>query len=481
MPLENARRAQAHGGRVPTDDALARPLRQPCRPVRIALLAALAAAGVALPQLDQPSAAPAPRELSTLRKASAVPGPARQAAELWLHVTLIADALLLWIALALAVWWQAGRTRAGAERWLERFADLTAAALANAHAHARLREEARLESALREVAAASASGKLDEWAISQLVSDRVADLLGVADSSVWRFDEEWMTLLGCHGSAEIPDFAPPDARYALRIGERDAATCPVGVPIIVEGSQWGALCVGASEAERDPDLESVLGRFADLVCAALANAQAQERLRFRARLEQVLREVASASASGEADERALGGLVAERIADLLDAPLASAVHFTGGEMIVLGSSGAASLPVGMRIDERSTVGRVAQTQATVVVEDYWGFAPAYQELVRVRGGRCVIAVPVFVDGGLWGSLTVMLRPDAIASVAVEILERLAQLSSAALANAQARLERAMRTVASAGAQGDLDEHGDPGDSHEVSAKGCRHRPRGAHR
>jgi diguanylate cyclase (GGDEF)-like protein len=377
------------------------------------------------------------------------------------------------------------------ETWLERFASLTSAALANAEAQARLREEARVESVLREVAAASASGTMSERALGQLVTDQVAGLLGVAASAVWRFDEEWVTVLGYHGSAQIPDrvpigeasivdrlrvvggpvriedFAALEGQYASQVAESDRVRCAVGVPIIVEGAAWGGLTVGSTEAEPDLEVEGVLGRFAELVSAALANAQARERLRFRGRLEQALREVASASVSADVDERALAGLVAERIADLLDAPVASVVRFAGGDMTVLGSGGEAGLPVGMRIDQRSTVGQVARTQETVVVEDYHGFAPEYDELRRASGGRGVVAVPVFASGGLWGSLTVMLRPDAVASVAVELLERLAQLISAALANAHAqaqlredaRLERAMRTVASAGAQGNLDEPG----------------------
>jgi diguanylate cyclase (GGDEF)-like protein len=410
------------------------------------------------------------------RVAGQLPVVARRAADDAQQLALVLDAVLVALALALAGWRRRRSLRVGRER------DRALGELAGV---------ARVESALREVAAASASGSLDERALGRLVTVRVADLLGVAASSLWRFDEGWVTLLGFHGSAEIPDrvpvgepgvvdrvrsagapvriedFAALDGRIASRIAERDAVRCAVGVPIFVEGSVWGALTVGSAEARPDPDMESVLGGFAELVSAALANAQARDRLRFRARLEAALRDVASASASGEADERALAELVAERIADLLDAPVASVVRFADGDMTALGSSGNASLPLDGRIDEHSTVGRVRQTQQTVVVEDYHGFAPEYEQLTRASGGRSVIAVPVFASGGLWGSLTVMLRRDAVLSVAVELLEQLAQLISAALANTQAqarlgeeaRLERAMRTVASAGARGDLDEPG----------------------
>jgi diguanylate cyclase (GGDEF)-like protein len=380
---------------------------------------------------------------------------------------------------------------AGVVDLLERFAQLTSAALANAQAQAQLRAEARLEGALRQVAAASASGTLGERALGQLVCDRVADLLGVAASAVWRFDEDWMTVLGCHGFADLPDrvavgepsvadrvrsagapvriedCAALDSGFGSRVAQRDGVRCAVGVPIVVEGLPWGALTVGSTETKPGLDMESVLNRFAELVAAALANAQARDRLRFRARLEAALREVASASASGEVDERALAGIVADRVADLLDAPVASVVRFAGGRMTRLGTAGTAGLPLDAHVDERSATGRVAQSAQTVVVEDYHGFAPHYEQLARATGAGSVVAVPLFAGGGLWGCVTVMLPRDAVPAGAVELLERVAQLISAALANAQAqarlgedaRLERAMRTVASAGAQGDLDEAG----------------------
>ena len=63
----------------------------------------------------------------------------------------------------------------------------------------------------------------------------------------------------------------------------------VGVPVFVDGALWGAVSAGSAEAI-GPGLPEALERFAELVSVALAHSQAQARLRFRARLEETLRE-----------------------------------------------------------------------------------------------------------------------------------------------------------------------------------------------
>jgi GAF domain-containing protein len=64
------------------------------------------------------------------------------------------------------------------EQLLDRFAQLVAAPLATAHAHEQITFRARLEEALREVAAASVSADVDERTLATLVAERVLDLLG---------------------------------------------------------------------------------------------------------------------------------------------------------------------------------------------------------------------------------------------------------------------------------------------------------------
>ena len=57
-------------------------------------------------------------------------------------------------------------------------------------------------------------------------------------------------------------------------------TSGVGVPVVVEGTLWGAMAVASSsESPLPPDTEARLAAFTELVAMAIANAEAQDELR----------------------------------------------------------------------------------------------------------------------------------------------------------------------------------------------------------
>ena len=107
--------------------------------------------------------------------------------------------------------------------------------------------------------------------------------------------------------------------------------------------------------------------------------------------------------------------------------------------------------------------RVAQSGAIAAINECSELAQ--HDLFSAAGGRSAVAVPVLVGGALWGALGVMLREPDVPTAAVAQLERLAELISAGLANAQAqtrlgheaRLDRALREIAVASAAGELSE------------------------
>ena len=352
------------------------------------------------------------------------------------------------------------------ERPLERFADLIAVSLAAAEDRARLRARARLEEALREVAVASASGELSANELGKLVAERVTDVLGAAVATVFRFDPEWITLLGHHGSAPLPPRLsrkePSTVAEVARTGKlvrddhyhtvsgsvaalvraTDAVHSTIGVPVFLGGTLWGAVTAGTASAAGFPaETEQALVRLAELVSSSLANAQAQERLRFRARFEEALRRIAMSAASGELSERELCQLVAQQLSELLDAKGTAVVRFEGEAMIMLGASGPAAPLVGRPVDQRSVVGELARTRTTVVSEDYSHFGGAYDSLARDCGAQSAVAVPVRVGGRLWGSLSAMTASGWFAADVVDLVERFAQILSVALANALAERER----------------------------------------
>ena len=208
-----------------------------------------------------------------------------------------------------------------------------------------LRREAWLEHELREVAAAAASGEVSEHDLAQMAASRLRDLLNTTTAGVRRADPEGLTLIGYAGPPSSPVRLTWDERtsaaQAVRTGklarmeqygpptEAAAAfvaahglTCGISAPVQIDGRTWGSITVttgriaGFSTEEEQLELD----RFAQLVAAPLATAHAHEQVTFRARLEEALREVASASASGEMDESALGELATGQVADLLGAP-----------------------------------------------------------------------------------------------------------------------------------------------------------------
>ena len=166
--------------------------------------------------------------------------------------------------------------------------------------------QARLEGALREVAAASARGEHDAGGLFDLVAARVARLLDTPSAVVVRFDGEQGIRVGGYGRESLPERASlhePSASalvadtgapcrihdYAELSGEFAAGAvatglrCAVAVPVRLRGTLWGCLTV-LSERPGGvaADTEGLLERFAELVSAALANADSRAALQQQA-------------------------------------------------------------------------------------------------------------------------------------------------------------------------------------------------------
>ena len=173
-----------------------------------------------------------------------------------------------------------------------------------------------------------------------------------------------------------------------------------------------------------------------------------------------LREVAVASASGDLTEQDLGRLVAEQTADLLDAATAAVFRFDPEWITTLGHRGGTVLPQQLPRDEPSIVAEVARTGRLVRETDYETISGELAASVRTTDEvRSTIGVPVFLEGSLWGAITAgaAIAEDFRAD-AEHALERLAELTSAALANAQtqrqlleskAKLEAALSSMTDA--------------------------------
>ena len=205
---------------------------------------------------------------------------------------------------------------ANAEKRVEKFTELVATAIANtesraelAASEARARDLAGEQAALRRVATLVAEGAKSE-AVFSAVAHEVAHVFGVQHVTVCRYEPDTILVVSSFEAPE-PAAAPPPFPAGRRLpldapslpasihrtGEptriddftasnelyaeaRQAGlTAAVGVPIVVDGTVWGAVNIASTKNERFlPDAEERLARFTDLVATAVSNATMREEL-----------------------------------------------------------------------------------------------------------------------------------------------------------------------------------------------------------
>ncbi len=199
----------------------------------------------------------------------------------------------------------------------------------------------------------------------------------------------------------------------------------VSVPIIVNGRLWGALGT-LNEGRRLPvDTEERLGKFAELVASALANVEAHAELeRFAAR-QAALRRVAELVAGG-AELGDVFDAVATEASTMFGASAADLFRYDGTYCTVVATC-RSSVPVGFRsrADGDSAGARVMRA----------GRPCRFSTAAGAVAGE-VVAVPILVEGQLWGGLATTTYGDPPPAVAEERLAEFTKLAAAAIANAE---------------------------------------------
>jgi signal transduction histidine kinase len=220
----------------------------------------------------------------------------------------------------------------------------------------------------------------------------------------------------------------------------------VGVPISVEGRLWGSMLASSThEAVLPADTELRLAGLAELVAAAVANAQARLELRAFAEEQAALRRVATLVARATAPEEVFAAVTAE-VGRVLSADVIVLDRFDpdGTETVVgvWSSAGAPPVPVGTRVRlGGGLVGTlVFRTARPSRIDDYADVSGPGADIAREAGIRASVGVPVSVEGRLWG---VMIVASGRALLPADIERRLTAftgLVATAIANAQARME-----------------------------------------
>jgi GAF domain-containing protein len=364
---------------------------------------------------------------------------------------------------------------ADTEERLARFTELVATAVANSQARERVAQLADEQAALRRVAALVAEGA-SSTAVFDAVAQEVAQLFQFTPTLVARYEDDGATLkvLAICG-ARPASFAPGSrwpldgptvAAEVLRTGRpvrlEDYTDLPgtlahearehgwtktAGAPIIVDGRVWGLVAASGPPDERLPEnLEDRLSEFTQLVATAIANSQAHEELAQLADEQAALRRVATLVAEGATPNRVFDA-VRQEVARMFNIPSTILMRFDAdGMATLLATYGDYLGPVGTRWPlegDTSAVARVHQT-GRAARADYTNNRNVHGPLAQAarRGGvRYPVAVPVVVEGALWGAMSAgSYGPEPPPADLEGRLAKFTELLGTAIANAESRAE-----------------------------------------
>jgi signal transduction histidine kinase len=187
------------------------------------------------------------------------------------------------------------------DRRLQQFADLAAAAIAGARASRQMRTLAEEQTALRVVAELVAHGATPDEVFAA-VAVEASHLLGDQPMTLTRFEGGAELVVVAHRGGPAPvgariAFEPDTLPHRVAASgrptrvddyavERDAAlaaeyglAAAVAAPVLVEAHVWGMLTATSTDRPLTAGTEDRLEQFAELVGAAIANAESREQLR----------------------------------------------------------------------------------------------------------------------------------------------------------------------------------------------------------
>ncbi|MFL6163550.1 MAG: GAF domain-containing protein [Jatrophihabitantaceae bacterium] len=339
----------------------------------------------------------------------------------------------------------------------------------------RLRELADEQAALRRVATLVASGG-QPAEVFTAVADELGHLIGAEATFVSRVDhpsgerEGYLTVVGSYGRVSdrvpvgfqlklLPDMVQaaalrtgrptrvngqqlmngPHGAWVATLGMRAG----VATPIVVQGRRWGVTVAATSQEDFPVGTESRMADFMELVAAAIANAKAEQELRELADTQAALRRLATLVARGEPPEVVFAAVTREALR-----------HFGGGtaRMIRYELDGTATLVANegttgphVRIGQRwegypptGLTATVLRTGRAARVDDYKD-VPGGEPYLR-EGLRAAVAMPIHVNGRLWGTIAVGSGQGPLPADTEQRMTQFTNLVAIAVANAQNRAE-----------------------------------------
>jgi GAF domain-containing protein len=381
---------------------------------------------------------------------------------------------------------------AGTEDRLQDFIELIATAIANYEARAglaasetRARELADEQAALERVATLVAKGAKSE-AVFSAVAHEVAHVFGVQHVTVCRYEPDTILVLSSFEAPE-PAAAPPPfpagrrlpldapslpasvyrtgepvriedftaSRGLYAVARQAGLTAAVGVPIVVDGTVWGAVNIASTKNERFlPDAEERLARFTELVATSVSNATMREELaasearaRKLAEEQASLRQVATLVAEGPAPTEVFDAVIAE-VGQLLGAAQVGLARYENEhEISVLAIRGQSPevLRAGVRLplDGDSVNARILRTGRSARLNFAEEGNGSISEVLRRDNVNATVGAPIVVDGAVWGMIGASWRgDDQPPADAEERLAQFADLLATSVSNAAMRGELA---------------------------------------
>ena len=368
-----------------------------------------------------------------------------------------------------------GRLSSDTEQGLAGFTELAAIAITNAQARAELRDHAREQAALRRVATLVARAAPPEEVFAAVAAE-AGQVLAADITGVTRYDPDGTgTVLGAWSRTGAT--VPVSVGTRLGLGERNMttlvfktgrptriddyadATGPtavlarewgvrsvVGAPVSVTDRLWGAMVVGSMGEQPLPtDTEARLAGFTELAATAIASAQARVELRDYAEEQAALRRVATLVARAAPPGEVFAAVAAEA-GRLLGAQRAAMSQYDADgavRVVAFWGSVGPHIPVGAQwsLGGRDVQTLVFQTGEAARLDDYsdaWGPAA---DIARNAGVHAAAAVPIRVEGRLWGVMSVAsTRGEPLPANTEARLAGFTELAATAIASAEAHAE-----------------------------------------
>jgi signal transduction histidine kinase len=344
--------------------------------------------------------------------------------------------------------------------------------------------------ALRRVATLVAAGAGPAEVFSA-VADELGQLIGVESTLVSRIDlpgagpagaaeadpsgecaepETYVTVVGLYG--RIRDEVPVGFRVklgpgmvmatALRTGRPARITgerlaqgpfgaivgrlglrAAVATPVVAGGHYWGVTIAATSREDFPADTESRMADFIELAGMAIANAEAEQRLRELADTQASLRRLAMLVARGESPGAVFAAVTRETLRHFGN-DTARMIRFElDGTATLVANEGttASHVRVGRRWEGYPATGLTAtvlRTGQAARVDDYRDIPGG--EPYLAEGLRSAVAMPVHVYGRLWGMIAVGSGQGPLPPDTEQRMTEFTELVATAVANAQSRAE-----------------------------------------